>query len=449
MSDLDSVLNGSLARAADLVRRGDVSATELVSASLARITHSRDSKFFLRMRGDAALAEARSIDELDREARLALPLCGVPFARKDLFSVPNEVTTFGAHKQFHRRGTTLAPALAALQAAGGIDLGALHMSEFAMGPSGWSSTDGAINNPLNGSLISGGSSSGSAVSVGGKLVFGALGTDTGGSSRIPAAFCGVVALKPSSGRISTDGALPVSKTLDTVGPFARSVEDCALLFDVLAGGKVSRRPDRKVRFAILDVDSLPVTPAPEMLAALQQVAALLEEAGYSVTRVRWPDFAETGLLSGTVFLAEAATAHLYNLVHHAELIGPQVRERLLQGLACPAPIYLSALNTRAERRERFETDILADADVMLLPVAPCSAPTRNRYSEFVDVGETLKLNSHLASYTGAFNYLDVPVLSMPATSRKFYNTLGIQVVARQGKDGDAFDAGLIIEKLLG
>ena len=234
MSGLDAVLDGSLADAAELVRRGEVGAAELAVAALARIEASGNGAF-LRLRAEEALAEARAIDALDREARQALPLCGVPWARKDLFSVPGETATFGAHERFHRRGTDLAPAIASLRTAGGVDFGALHMSEFAMGPSGWSSANGAIENPLDASRISGGSSSGSAACVGGKLVFGSLGTDTGGSNRIPAAFCGVVAMKPSGGRISTTGALPVSGTLDTVGPFARSAEDCALLFAALAG----------------------------------------------------------------------------------------------------------------------------------------------------------------------------------------------------------------------
>ena len=327
-------------------------------------------------------------------------------------------------------------------------MGALHMSEFAMGPSGWSSVDGAIDNPLDAARVSGGSSSGSAASVGARLVFGALGTDTGGSNRIPAAFCGVVALKPGSGRIATDGVLPVSKTLDTVGPFARSAADCTLLFEALAGRKPAPDRQRPLRFALLSQESLPVAPDAEVMAELDSVARRLEEAGHGVSHVRWSDFAETNMLSGTVFLAEAAAAHLHNLVHHASLVGPQVRERLLQGLSGPAPLYLSAMNARAERRNRFEAEVLGEADVLLLPVSPARAPTRASYAALNDTGEVLRQNARVAAYTGCFNYLDLPVLSMPATSTANRNTIGVQVVARNGQDETALEAGRLIERLL-
>ncbi|WP_082143992.1 amidase [Nitratireductor soli] len=447
MNPMDDVLDGSLAEAARLIRSGEVSATELVGASLARIgSVASGANPFLRVRGDEAILAARSVDAMDKEARQALPLCGVPLARKDLFSVPGETATFGAHAQFHRRGEMLAAPLARLQEAGAVDMGALHMSEFAMGPSGWSSVDGAIHNPQDPLLISGGSSSGSAAAVGARLVFGSLGTDTGGSNRIPAAFCGVVALKPSSDRIAASGVLPVSKTLDTVGPFARSVADCKLLFEALTGGTVRSRREGALRFGMLTTDSLPVEPDAEVVGALHDVAKRLESAAYPVREVRWPGFAETNLLSGTVFLAEAASAHMHNLVRHGELMGSQVRERLLQGLAFPAPLYLAAMAERAARRARFEESTLAGIDVLLLPVSPARAPARKEYAG-PGIADVFKKNAHVAAYTGGFNYLDLPVLSMPASARSLHKTLGIQLVTRNGDDEVLLEAGRLIEQL--
>lgn len=450
MSDLDAILDGSLVVAASHVAKGEVSAAELTGAALRRIGSSETGAgYFLRLRADEALAEAARIDALGHDARRALPLCGIPWARKDLFSVPGEPASFGAHARFRKVGRELAPAIGALRSSGGMDMGALHMSEFAMGPSGWSSVYGAVENPLDETRVTGGSSSGSAASVGGRFVFAALGTDTGGSNRIPAAFCGVVSLKPGSGRISTKGALPVSTTLDTVGPFARSVEDCAAVFSCLAGEPARVADQGRLRFAMLASDSLPVAPDPEVRQALEHVATLLSDEGYPVEEWRWDEFADTNILAGSVFLSEAAAAHLPNLTAHAEQIGPQVRERLLQGLATPAPVYLSAMKARAERMQRFAEQVFSRADVLLLPVSPASAPLRSRYKTLKSNGDILKLNGHVAAYTAAFNYLDLPVLSMPATSRGGRNTLGLQIVARHGDDETALAAGRLIERLLG
>ncbi|EKF44156.1 amidase [Nitratireductor indicus C115] len=450
MSDLDAILDGSLLAAAGHVAKGEVSAAELTGAALRRIGSSEmGAGYFLRLRPDEALAEAARIDALGRDQRHALPLCGVPWARKDLFSVPGEPTSFGAHAGFGKTGRERAPVIDALRSSGGIDMGALHMSEFAMGPSGWSSVYGAIENPLDQTRVTGGSSSGSAASVGGRFVFAALGTDTGGSNRIPAAFCGVVSLKPGSDRISTEGALPVSTTLDTVGPFARSVEDCTAVFSCLAGKPARTVEERRLRFAVLASGSLPVAPQPEVGQALEHVAALLSDEGYPVEERWWDAFADTNILAGSVFLSEAAAAHLPNLTAHADWIGPQVRERLLQGLATPAPVYLSAMKARAARRQRFAEQVLSGVDVLLLPVSPARAPLRSQYKALKGNGDILKLNGHVAAYTAAFNYLDLPVLSMPATSRAERNTLGLQIVARHGDDETALAAGRLIERLLG
>ena len=447
-SSIDHLLDGSLIDAADHVKRGDVSAVELVSAALDRI-EAKDSNAFLRVRREAALATARKVDALDYEARASMPLCGVPYARKDLFSVPGEVSTFGAHPRFHRQGSSLASALENMERAGAVDLGALHMSEFAMGPSGWSSIDGAIDNPRDRSLVSGGSSSGTGAAVADKLVHGAIGTDTGGSIRIPAAFCGVVAFKPGDGRISTHGAMPVSGTLDTVGPCARNVADCSLMFEALTGIGPLAPLKSGPRFAVLAPESLPVAPDADALAAMDNIVSLLRQAGYPVATVHWKDFGETNILAGTVFLSEAASVHLHGLVHAGDLIGPQVRERLLQGLATPAPLYLSAVREMAARRQTFADKVLSAADVLLLPVSPRKAPKREDYAALTDVGDVLKLNSHVAAYTGAFNYLGLPVLSLPATGRNARNSLGVQIVARNGRDEDALFAGRIVEDLLG
>lgn len=226
----DTLLDASLWNAHLALRQGRVTPLELTAAALDRIAADENARACL-----VRFMPERALEKAGKLRAILTPLTGIPMAYKDIFAVAGETSTFCAHPELHRKGRRDADAIKALDDAGAVTLGGLHLAEFAMGAAGWNEPHGFLPNPLDESRVSGGSSSGSAASVARCFVFAALGTDTGGSIRIPASFCGVTGYKPSNGLVSLRGVFPVSPSLDTVGPIARNVRDCALVLDVLTG----------------------------------------------------------------------------------------------------------------------------------------------------------------------------------------------------------------------
>lgn len=449
---LDGVLNGSLIDAVDAVAGGHVPAADLTEAALARIAASPvAAACFAGLEGEGARAAASKLDALPMAIKRKAPLCGAPIGRKDLFSLTGRRATFSTHPQFHRTGAENASVLRQLYEAGGIDLGALHLSEFAMGPAGFNPVAGLMENPIDAARVTGGSSSGGAAAVARKLVFGAVGTDTGGSIRIPAAYCGIVGLKPTQGAISGHGVFPVSQTLDTAGPLARTVADCALLFETMAApdAPLLPRSDRPIQFAVLRRESLPVNPDDDVWDALTELATKLRRDGHWVIEVDVPILGDLSLLSGIVFMSEAAANHLPHLTAHLDLIGPQVAERLLQGLAIPAPLYVRAIQSRAHYVAQFYKLAMASSDVLLLPASACAAPLRADYGRLPDTGAVLDFNSRVGAYTGAFNYLGAPALALPAQTAADKSTIGVQIVGRPYQDRVVLQAAAVVEACRG
>jgi len=379
-------------------------------------------------------------------------LAGMLVAHKDLFAQDGVVATFAAHPALHRRGTRDAMALARLRAAGAVDLGSLHMSEFAMGPTGFSETLGFIDNPAFPEQVSGGSSSGSAAVVASGLVDGALGTDTGGSIRIPAAFCGVVGMKPSRGLVPVQGVMPLSVTLDCVGPLGPDVPTVAKLLDALTGHAhgngphavaAMTPPERPPTIGVLAPSSLPVAPEREVADALDNAIYRLAASGCTIRTLHFPDISTLNALSATVFLCEGAAVHLRELMANPEWFGPQVRYRLLQGLALSGSAYVVASSTCTTWRQRWLDVVSSQCDALLLPVTPVPAPTRREVEDAGDVTQTLERNAVLGSYTAAFNYLGLPVLALPLGA-----TLGLQVVGRAAGDAYVLHVGAWMARTL-
>ena len=238
----------TLRQAAAAIAERRVRAEALVEASLDRIERLQPTlNCFIRIAAEAARAKARAADMSVNAGHALGPLHGVPLAHKDMFYRAGEVCTCGSKIRAGFVPDHTASVLARLDAAGAIELGRLNMAEFALGPTGHNDHFGRCRNPWNPDHISGGSSSGSGAAVAAGLVFGALGSDTGGSVRLPAAMCGVVGIKPTQGRVSRYGAMPLSHSLDCIGILARTVGDCARLLSIIAGSDerdstASRRP---------------------------------------------------------------------------------------------------------------------------------------------------------------------------------------------------------------
>lgn len=405
------------------IRAGELSAREAVEASLERI-ESRDGVLnsFISVRADEALAEAEALDGVDEPG----PLHGVPLAAKDVIDVAGARTTAASRILADNVVARDATTVARLRAAGAVVVGKTNTHEFAWGATTTSPHFGPARNPWNESRICGGSSGGSGAAVAAGLVPGALGTDTGGSVRIPACLCGVTGIRPSTGRVSNSGVFPVSWTFDTVGPLARTAEDCALLLGVVAG-RDSADPTTV---------AAPVSPYAELLeggvaglrigvvahllegaidprvaAAVESAIAELERLGAVVQSVDASFLRETEVVQQLIMLPEAATVHLPWLRARLDEYGDDVRARLLAGLLLPGTAVVTG--QRARRRLYVQAMPLFDQfDLLVAPEMPVVAPPIGE--DLVDAGGVeLPYRLALIPYNSPWSCLGLPAASIP------------------------------------
>lgn len=401
---------------------------------------------FVRTRTALAVAQAQALDALPSAERAARPLLGLAYARKDMFHRAGEPSECGSRILRGHVPKTTATVLERLDAAGAIDLGALHMAEFAMSPTGFNAQLGHGRNPWSAEHVSGGSSSGSGVAVAARLAGAALGSDTGGSVRLPAAICGVTGLKPTQHLVSVHGVMPLAPSLDCVGFLAPSARDCARLLSAVSG------PDRRDP-ACLDVprtdyeagigtplggaDHVAVPRLPADAPASDEVRAMLaafveqlRAQGVRTTEVTLPDLAELGLLCTLVLGAEAASMHRRWLAERPQDYGEQVRRRLERGLLYPAAQYVDALRLRPVLLQRFLARCLpGDAQALVLPVLPHAVPTIAETTAGTEE-EVEQRFGHFSFWTRAINYLGVPALALPAGHTGNGLPNGVQLVGR-------------------
>lgn len=457
MSEIDPQ---NLQEAADLIRTGTVSSVEMTTAALDRARASRQRlNAFIEIEEEAALAAAQTADELRATGRALGPLHGVPLAHKDMYDRAGFVTGCGSKIRAGHVATSTSTVMQRLEAAGAISIGRLNMSEFAMGPTGHNFHHGRAINPVDPERITGGSSSGSGAAVGGGVVLAALGSDTGGSIRLPAACCGVVGIKPTQGRVSRHGAMPLSFSQDCIGPLARSVEDAYWLLQLISG------PDgQDTTCAAVDppgaltsdlscltiglaggifVDNLDADTS----KGVEIAARVLAANARSVTATPIPDFSAIAELANAVAMAEAGSFHFDWMRDRPEDYGPQVRMRLSQSLAIPAPIYLRALQARFVMLQQFLDVAFAKADVLIAPTMPFVVPL----SSDVDVGSSPSMNaviSAMTSLTRPFSYLGLPVVTVPVGVSTQGLPVALQIIARPWREDLAASVALRLEQAL-
>jgi aspartyl-tRNA(Asn)/glutamyl-tRNA(Gln) amidotransferase subunit A len=353
------------------------------------------------------------------------PLHGLPIALKDLFHVEGRQTTAGSKSWLGRKSMHTATAVRRLVAAGMIPLGKTHMVEFAFGGWGRNEPMGAPWNPWDTMMhrVAGGSSSGSAVAVAGGLAPAAIGSDTGGSVRIPASLCNLTGLKTTYGLISLANVVPLSTTLDSIGPLARTVDDAALLTAAMAGpdpgdpatlaapqldfaAALAGEADlRGMRIACLVPAQFPTPIAPDVLRALHTTIQALRDLGAIVEDVDCPfDFADLATRNGRLIAAEAYALHRAYIDDPLLPIDPWVRKRTLAGKSIDAADYIDLLVERRREAARF-ADWMRGRDALLTPTLPITATV------MIEVDES---TTPLATFTRAANYLGACALSLPA-----------------------------------
>lgn len=380
------------------------------------------------------------------------PAGGVPLAHKDMFYRAGRVSSGGSKILRDWVPATTSAALERLDAAGFADLGRLNMSEFAYGPTGHNEHYGDCCNPWNPDYITGGSSSGSGAAVAARLVFGALGSDTGGSVRLPAAACGVTGLKTTWGRVSRHGALPLSHSLDTIGPLARSAEDCALLLQAIAGfdprDAISARepvddyskdaPPPRVAISSAWIER---HAAPEVAAAVLAAARKFAK----VVEVEAPDFDTLAAHCLVVMQAEASAQHIRWMRERPGDYSSAVRARLESGYAIPATSYLEALRARGAWLERFCSATLGEADVYALPGIAVPIPTREQTG--ARGGPDMpRLMAEVTRLTRWVNYLGVPALVVPCGFDARGLPISLQLVGRPFAERALLAAGRAFQR---
>ncbi len=380
-------------------------------------------------------------------------LAGVPLAHKDMFYRAGRVSSCGSKIRRDWVAGETAAALERLDAAGFADLGPLNMSEFAYGPTGHNEHFGDCRNPWNPDYITGGSSSGSGAAVAARLVFGALGSDTGGSVRLPAAACGVTGLKTTWGRVSRHGAMPLSHSLDTIGPLARSAEDCALLLQAIAGHDA--RDPISSRESVDDYSKehsglrIAVSSAwiernaqPEVAAAVLAAVKVMTKTPVEVPP---PDFDTLSAHCLVVMQSEAAAQHARWMRERPGDYSSAVRARLESGFAIPAAAYLEVLRARAASLERFCAQTLGNADVYLLPAIAVQLPTREQTGPRGGA-DMPKLLADVTRLTRWVNYLGVPALVVPCGFDSRGLPIALQLVGRPFSEAKLLAAGRAFQR---
>ncbi len=435
-----------LAQVAAALRRRTVSPLELLEAYQRRIGPAAELRAFITPPGERARREAqRAQQQLAR--RQAGALLGVPIAVKDLFATRGLRTTAGSRILRDWVPSKDAGLVTRLRVAGAVIFGKTNLHEFAYGVTTANPWWGVARNPRDVRRSPGGSSGGSAIAVVAGLCAAALGSDTGGSIRIPASLCGCVGLKPTYGLLPLDGVVPLGWSLDHAGPLARTVEDAGILLDALSGGRAwkqaQRVTTRGLRVGILH-DSVVKPVQPGVSRLVQEAAAALGRNGLRIRDVRVPEMAWTVVTQLVTLRAEASAAHARWIRARPRAYGPDVRIRLQLGALIAGADYVLAQRMRAKIKDAVR-GIFDEIDVLLLPTTPITAPIVGERTVHWRSGAE-PVDSALVRLTAPFNLTGVPALSVPYGEVSGL-PVGLQLVGRWNDEARVLAVGRLIEAL--
>lgn len=436
----------------DDLASGRTTSVALTEAALARAQASdgEGTRVFTRLYAESALKTARASDALRQAGFARSPVEGLPISIKDLFDVAGEVTLAGSVALDDAPPAQVdSPVVKRLVAAGAVVIGRTNMTEFAFSGLGLNPHYGTPLNPFDRTAerIPGGSSSGAAVSVTDGMAAGAIGTDTGGSVRIPAAFCGLTGFKPTARRVSRDGALPLSTSLDSIGPIARSVACCAILDAILSGtgenllGEASLAGLRLAVPKTVALDGMDTTVAASFEAAL----GILSRAGAQISEIPIPEFTQVGGINakGGLTAAEAWHWHREPLERAGARYDARVRVRIERGRDMSAADYIDVVTARTAWIGAVEARI-APFDALIMPTVPIVAP---RIDELADDAAYGAANLLVLRNPAFINFLDGCALSVPC-HRPGEAPVGLMIAGAACRDGAILSIGQAVERAL-
>jgi aspartyl-tRNA(Asn)/glutamyl-tRNA(Gln) amidotransferase subunit A len=440
MTDLASLSASALAKA---IRDKHLSSVEATKAAIDRLRACHElTNCLIALEADEALSAAKAADAAIASGRPTGPLAGVPLAHKDMFDRQGKIASWGAKIRPDKPATADATAIARFKASGALQIATLHLAEFAYGPTGHNYVLGHARNPWDPTRMTGGSSAGTAAAVAYGAIPAGLGSDTGGSLRLPAACCGVTSIKPTWGRISRAGAMPLAPALDTVGVIARHVEDLALTLSVLAGpdprdpaASTVPVPDYVARLSDpvagvrVGVDETVIAEAhPQVQRMVCDVTDVLVKLGLRRAPCRFSDWQTLDHLVQLLQLPDASSAHSAFLRTRPTDYGPQVRARVEVGHFICAVDHLTALRARGLILKRTLDETFKDVDIAVLPILADPLPTIAEL-DVRDGPQVQAAMGRVVKYTRPINYLGLPTLTLPIP-RSGGLPNGVQLIGR-------------------
>ncbi len=450
-----SLTSLSMTEAADAVAKGETTATALVEACLARIAaHDGRVNSVIRLDADAARLSAHGVDRARTHGHALPPLAGVPMMHKDMYYREGRVSTCGSQIRRNFVPNKTATVLKRLDAAGAVDMGTLNMAEFAQNPTGHNRHFGDCHNPFGLEHCTGGSSSGSGAGVAARFFFAALGSDTGGSIRLPASLCGVTGLKATQTRVPRTGVMPLSFSADNVGPLVRTARDAARFLHVTAGkcpGDPTSAPEavpdyeaalvghvRGLRIAVVEDWFFDGVDA-QVAAGFDAAMAVLRDLGATVTRVAVPEMAAIAAYTALVSRSEGSAIHANWMREYPAEYAPHLSARIYGGYAMPATLYLEALSRRGPLLRAFCERALGAYDLVATPTLRGPVPTLAQTDIDADPQNWARFMA-LSANTRPFNYLGLPTISIPCGADSDGLPIGLQLAGRPFAEGRVLNA---------
>lgn len=463
MKTLDKIFAGNLIEVANSIKNKEISPVELVVGLLDRIERV-DPKLnsFITINRKEAINTAKEREEEISRGEYRGPLHGIPIGLKDIFDTKGLKTTVGSKIYENNIPNEDAPVVTQLKTAGAIIIGKLNTHQFAYGPTGDRSYYGPVANPHNIKKMTGGSSSGSAAAVSAYLCYGALGTDTGGSVRIPASFCGIVGMKPTYGSVSKRGIHPLSWVLDHVGPMTRTVTDNAVLLNAISAydtedpDAINRKPEDFTKLIGENISNITIgVPTnfffenldEEVDKLVQQSIKLFEKLGANIAPINFANIDRISQAHKVILCSDAYAIHEKNLIDFPDYWDEEVKERLLTALDIKGFEYANAIRMRQLAKKEFD-QALEKVDTILTPTVTILPPEVNGRYIGNRKGEEQHIRWTITKLTSPTDLNGFPSLTLPCGYSSKDMPVGVQLIGKEYEEAKLYQIGYALEQAL-